>query len=64
MEYAVGYSYELSIEPVDRYRNNIIVDGENNYFLCDMNVNQVIFKLRNKYPYLTRGDIRFIKECF
>lgn len=64
MEYALGYSYELEIEPVDHYRGNVIVDGEDNVFLYDMNINEIIFRLRNKYPYLTRGDVSFIRECF
>ena len=64
MEYGLGYAYDLQIEPVDDYRGNVIVDGESNHFFYGTNVNEIIFRLRNKYPYLTRGDIRFIRECF
>ena len=54
----------LEIKRADSSMGNIIVNGESNLYSYLKPITEIIDDLKQKYPFLSNWDLRFIKEMF
>ena len=54
----------LEIKCAGSATGNIIVNGESNIYPYLKPITEIIEDLKQKYPFLSHWDLRFIKEMF